>query len=273
MRQTDKRLPRLVAVITAAASCTAAADILLEHRAHGGLVSFDISDCMLNEQRRYSDAAGAEASNYVQGHAIDMREVSVWIRRPDGSSSSAFRVTDRCESWRDADQCISLETAHAVAIGQEIRLACDEMYVSCVRANHFQGNFTLHDGFGLLSRKEDDGPANVRMQQEILTTLYHNVESCKDKSGIRETAFREDAEGAVLRAQDRIREVLQNLEPVFRQISTRGPIFAPAVCGEVRPAGQDTFLRFVVFGPIGVKLEGARKDSTFNLKYWEKYCN
>ena len=79
-----KRLRWLVAILAMAASYPAVADVVLEHEAHGGLVSLEIIDCVATERRRYADFDAAKVSNYVGGHAIELREVSVWIRRPTG---------------------------------------------------------------------------------------------------------------------------------------------------------------------------------------------
>ena len=267
------RLCRSVATMALAASCPAFADVVLEHEAHGGSVSFEVDDCLATERRRYADVDGAGESSYISGHTIDLREVSVWIRRPAGSTTSSFKITKQCESWRVAEQCIGLEVALAIEVGQEIRLGCDEMYVSCIRANHAQDRFTLHDGLDVLWWKEELGSDNVRLQRRVLTTLDEHIESCKAKSNVREAANRSDAEGAQLRARDRIREELQDLDAAFRNVVVKGPMFAPAVCGEVKSGMDGTYTRFIVFGPIGTKLDTDRNDGTFDSRYWSELCD
>ena len=256
-----------------AASLPTAADVVLEHKANGGLVTFKLDGCMATEQRRYADFGEAKASNYAGGHAIDLRDVSVWLRRSSGSTSANFKVTNRCESWRVSEQCIDLEEALVIEAGQEIRLGCDEMYVSCVRTDHPQGNFTLHDGLSVLWWKEELGPDNVMLQQRVLKSLYQRIESCKAESNIQEAAHRSDAEGAALRAKDRIREELQDLDAEFRNVSVSGPIFAPAVCGELKPSAKESYARFLVVGLLGTRLETNYEDELFSTSYWNKYCN
>lgn len=256
-----------------AVSGPAAAEFVLEHNAHGGLVSINVTDCMLSEKRDYADAEAAEAANFVKEHTVDLQDVSVWVHRPDNGTSKAFKIGSKCEAWRYADQCMKLDEALNVSSGQEIRLACDDMYVSCIRTHHLQGNFKLQTSLQILWWKEESASDNFNTQQQVLSTLHGAVEACKTKHGVQEAVFREHNEGAILKAQDKVRIHLQDLDAEFRKILIYGPSFAPAVCGEVKTAGGDAYLRFVVSGPVGTKVDRPGRDSTFELDYWGRYCN
>ena len=261
-----------VAFVLMMTSNSASAELVLQHNAHGASVSINVADCVLSETRDYADGAAAIAANLIDKHVVDLEDVSLWIHRRENGLSEAYKVGDNCEAWRYADQCITLDEALNVSPEQDIRLACDEMYVSCMQAHHLQGNFELQASLQIFWWKDDSAFDNVDTQLQLLSNLHAAIEACKTKHDIQEAVFREDDEGALLRAQDKVREYLQDLDAEFREVSIYGPIFAAAVCGEVKPAGEDAFLRFVVSGPVGTKVDGAGETRVFDEDYWGRYC-
>jgi len=244
----------------------------LEYDAHGGHVSFQLADCAFIETRRYDDWEQAERSNYVDRKIGDLNRMSLWVVRPENGISPVLKVTDSCESWRYSDQCISIDEALSVVERQRVRLGCDEMYVSCVRVDHQNGDFALQDNIEVLWWSTELGSENIPSQQRILRALYRAIDDCKTRNHVSAPILREDSEGAILKALDLVRERTQDTHAEFRDVFSKGPPFMPAVCGEVKHRGNDAFVRFTVFGPIGIKLGTAPDDMKFDSKVWGRYC-
>ena len=251
----------------------AADDGLLEYDGQETGVTLRLTDCEFTKTVRYGNPQVAGQLIEYENSTVSLNRASLWVERMDNGTRPRFKVTENCESWREADQCISIDDALAVVEEQNVFIHCDEMYVSCVRIEHEPEDiFMLLDGLEVLHWNDKLGQNNIRSQQHILKSLNHKISTCKTRNNAAEAVYREDNEGAVLQAQDRIREKVQDIDVEFRDVFVTGHRFMPTICGMVKHQGNDAFVRFMVFDIVGVKVEETPNDQQFERDVWGEYC-
>ena len=260
--------------LAAGQNWSAAADEgLIEYDGQATGVTLRLTDCEFTKTVRYGNPEVVGQPIEYENSTVNLNRASLWVERTDNDTASRFKVTDNCESWRVADQCISIDDALAVVEEQDVLVHCDAMYVSCVRVDHEPEDiFTLSDSLKVLRWDDELGSENIRSQQHVLKSLDHEINTCKTRNNATEPVYREDNEGTVLQAQDRIREKVQDVDVEFRDVFVKGHRLMPTICGMVKHQGNDAFVRFMVFDIVGVKVEETPNDQQFERDVWGKYC-